>query len=289
MTYSIILHGGAGARPGIDYSRQRAHMAEVIGTGAAMLAGGRQALDVVTEITAELEASGLYVAGRGASPNKAGEVELDASIMHGPDRRAGAVAAMIGVKSPIRTARKVMEETRHVLLAGVGASRFAADQGLDMIEDPAAWYTPADINPKGAKHGTVGCVALDQTGALAAATSTGGVYGKMQGRVGDTPIIGAGTWADDLVAVSCTGVGEYFQRTAAAHDLSARIHHGGADLSAAAAGVMEDIGALGGDGGLIAIDRKGRIVAPYNSKGMKRAAASDTVAPWVRVFEPGEV
>lgn len=290
MTYSLVLHGGAGARPGIDYSRQRAHMAEAIAEGAAMLKGGRSALDVVTEVTAMLELSGLYVAGRGASPNKAGEVELDASIMSGPDQRAGAVAAMVGVKSPVRAARRVMEKTPHVLLAAAGARRFAEEQGLDLIEDPANWYTPADRDPGDkAQHGTVGAVALDQTGALAAATSTGGTFGKMQGRVGDTPIIGAGTWADDLVAVSCTGVGEYFQRTAAAYDLTARMRYGGADLGAAATGVLAKLGALGGDGGLIAIDRAGKIVAPYNSKGMKRAAASDGIAPWVRVFEPGEV
>ncbi len=290
MTWSLVLHGGAGARPSIDYAAQKAHLAEMIAEGAAMLAGGGSALDVVTEMTAELEASGLYVAGRGASPNRVGDVELDASIMHGPGRRAGAVAALIGVESPIRAARRVMEETPHVLLAGIGAQRFAAAQGLAMVADPAAWYAAADRDPGDkASHGTVGAVALDQAGALAAATSTGGVFGKMQGRVGDTPIIAAGTWADETVAVSCTGVGEYFQRTAAAYDVSARMRYAGADLGAAAGATLDSLKALGGDGGLIAVDRAGRIVAPYNSKGMKRAAASDRFAPWVRVFEPGEL
>jgi L-asparaginase/beta-aspartyl-peptidase (threonine type) len=132
-------------------------------------------------------------------------------------------------------------------------------------------------------------VALDTKGTLAAATSTGGTFGKMPGRVGDTPLIGAGTWADDLVAVSCTGVGEFFIRGATAYDLSARMRYGGADLGQAAQGALDQVETLGGDGGLIAIDRQGRIVMPYNSQGMKRAAASDGAAPYVRVFEPGEV
>jgi L-asparaginase/beta-aspartyl-peptidase (threonine type) len=290
MTFSIALHGGAGARPSVDYARQRDHLGALIADGAAMLEGGRAALDVVTEMVCELERSGLYVAGRGASANTAGIVELDASIMGGPDRRAGAVSAITGVESPVKAARRVMEETKHVMLTGDGARRFAVAQGLALIDNPEAYYTPADRDPaSSAQHGTVGAVAFDSSGTLAAATSTGGTFGKMPGRVGDTPLIGAGTWADDLVAVSCTGVGEFFIRGAAAFDLSARMRYGGADLGQAAQGALDQVGALGGDGGLIAVDRHGRIVMPYNSQGMKRAAASDGAAPYVHVFEPGEV
>jgi L-asparaginase/beta-aspartyl-peptidase (threonine type) len=290
MGFSIAIHGGAGARPSIDYTRQRDHLGALIADGAAMLAGGRTALDVVTEMVWELERSGLYVAGRGASANTEGIVELDASIMGGPDRRAGAVSAISGVESPVKAARRVMEQTRHVMLAGDGARRFAAGQGLAKIDNPDGYYRPADRNSgDAAQHGTVGAVALDTKGTLAAATSTGGTFGKMPGRVGDTPLIGAGTWADDLVAVSCTGVGEFFIRGATAYDLSARMRYGGADLGQAAQGALDQVGTLGGDGGLIAIDRQGRIVMPYNSQGMKRAAAGDGTAPYVRVFEPGEV
>jgi L-asparaginase/beta-aspartyl-peptidase (threonine type) len=290
MTYSIAIHGGAGARPSINYSRQRDHMNTLISDGAVMLAGGRSALDVVTEMVRKLESSGLYVAGKGASANEAGEYELDASIMSGPDRRAGAVSAIIGVESPVDAARRVMEKTNHVMLTGDGARRFAAEQGLALVDDQEAYYTPADRPPSGtAQHGTVGAVALDTSGALAAATSTGGTFGKMSGRVGDTPIIGAGTWADDLVAVSCTGVGEFFMLGVSAYDVSARMRYGGADLGQAAQASLAQVMALGGDGGLIAIDRHGRIAMPYNSQGMKRAAAGDRTEPFVRVFEPGEI
>jgi L-asparaginase/beta-aspartyl-peptidase (threonine type) len=290
MTYSIAVHGGAGARPSIDYSRQRDHMSTLISDGAAMLADGRSALDVVTEMVRELESSGLYVAGKGASANEAGEFELDASIMSGPDRRAGAVSAITGVESPVDAARRVLETTQHVMLTGDGAHRFAAEQGLALVDDQEAYYTPADRAPSGtARHGTVGAVALDTSGALAAATSTGGTLGKMSGRVGDTPIIGAGTWADSQVAVSCTGVGEFFIRGASAYDVSARMRYGGADLGQAALASLAQVMALGGDGGLIAIDRHGRIAMPYNSQGMKRAAAGDRTRPFVRIFEPGEI
>jgi len=290
MAFSIAIHGGAGARPSIDYTRQRDHLGALIADGAAMLAGGRTALDVVTEMVCELERSGLYAAGRGASANRAGIFELDASIMAGPDRRAGAVSAISGVESPVKAARRVMEETGHVMLTGDGARQFAAAQGLALIDDPDGYYMPANRAPgDSTKHGTVGAVALDASGALAAATSTGGTFGKMPGRVGDTPLIGAGTWADDLAAVSCTGVGEFFIRGATACDLSARMRYGGAGLGQAAQGALDQVAALGGDGGLIAIDRHGRIVMPYNSQGMKRAAASDGAMPYVHVFEPGEV
>ena len=278
--FALVLHGGAGARRGRDYSAEIAHMQGLVEAARDRLRSGASALDVAVETIVELEASGLYVAGRGASPNTAGRYELDASLMDGSSGSAGAVAAFQGYKSPIRAARAVMERTDHVMLAGEGAAMFAADQGLEPIPHPDAWFTRAgadeDNHATGARpkltHGTVGCVVLDAEGRLAAGTSTGGVFDKMPGRVGDTPLIAAGTWADDQVAVSSTGSGEFFIRTATAVQVAHRVRWAGQDLAAAARDAIASVGALGGDGGLIAVSRTGEIAMPYNSQGMKRAA-----------------
>lgn len=273
--FAMALHGGAGAKRSRDYSREIPHMRGWVEQARDRLAKGASALDVAVETVRALEDSGLYVAGRGASPNELGEYELDASIMTGPERHAGAVAALQGFRNPIEAARLVLEKTPHIMLAGAGAARFAAEHGCARIEDPANWFTRAgqgeDNHPPGKlAHGTVGCVVLDADGNMAAATSTAGVFGKMPGRVGDTPIIASGTWCDGGVAVSGTGQGEYFMLTAACAQVGWRVA-AGQDLQEAVADVLEEIGELGGDGGLIAVDREGRLATLYNSEGMKRA------------------
>ena len=285
---ALILHGGAGARRERDYTREIAHMGEVVAAMKARLDSGVSALDVAVEATVLLEDSGLYVAGRGASPNLAGAYELDASLMDGSTRKAGAVAALQGFRNPVVAARAVMDRTPHVMLAGEGAALFALEQGLEPIADEAAWFTRAgqgeDNHPPGTlSHGTVRCCVLDRDGRLAAATSTAGVFGKMPGRVGDTPIPGAGSWADGRVAVSGTGQGEYFIRVAACAQVSWRVG-AGQTLAEAGRAVIEEIGTMGGDGGLIALDRDGNITAPFNSQGMKRAWLTPDGGIGVEVF-----
>jgi beta-aspartyl-peptidase (threonine type) len=270
--WAIALHGGAGPVFGRDYSREEAHMAELLREGGKRLAAGVAALDVVEAMVAALEESGLHLAGKGAAPNTDGRYELDAAIMDGRTRNAGAVAALSGIVSPIAAARIVMERTPHVLIAGEGAWALATEYGLPEVRDPETYYQPVEercLLPARAM-GTVGAVVLDQYGDLAAATSTGGVKSKTPGRVGDTPLIGAGTWADERCAISCTGLGEYFIRAAAAADVSARIRYGGAELEDAVQGALDDVKHLGGEGGMIAVSADGTLIAGSNSGGLKR-------------------
>ena len=228
--WAFALHGGAGAVAGRDYTETEKHQRELGAACQQQLKDGTAALDVVAYAVAELESCGLYVAGRGSAPNSAGYVELDASIMDGRSREAGAVAALRDFVSPVGVARGVMEKTPHVMLAGVGALAFARAHGFAEVTDPANYYRlPVGVTPEDVgdiAHGTVGAVALDTSGSLAAATSTGGTFGKLEGRIGDTPLVGPGTWADDNIAISCTGIGEHIIRSGGASSIAFRYKSG---------------------------------------------------------------
>jgi isoaspartyl peptidase/L-asparaginase-like protein (Ntn-hydrolase superfamily) len=272
----IAIHGGAGVlrsdRPGAQH---RAGLGRALDAAWEILRAGGTSLDAVAAAVVVLEEDPLFNAGRGSCLNSDGVVEMDAAIMAGSALRAGAVAAVRRIRNPVLAARAVMEKTRHVLLAAEGAERFARAQKLE-LKAPAWFRTARQIaalrKGRTRHHGTVGAVALDRAGHLAAATSTGGYTGKMPGRIGDSPIIGAGTYADDRAcAVSATGLGEAFIRAAVGHDICARMRYRGDSLAAASAAALRNVARLGGDGGLIAVDRRGRIAMPFNSEGMLRA------------------
>jgi L-asparaginase / beta-aspartyl-peptidase len=288
--FSLVLHGGAGPKPDRDYSIVETHLRELLERGRTLLVGGSSALDVVETMVRAMEESGYYVAGKGSANNRAGYVELDASIMDGATRRAGGVAALRDIVHPVSAARMVMEKTPHVLLAGAGATRFAREVGLACVDNPEVYYqraigvTEEEQSATEISHGTVGAVACDLSGGLAAATSTGGVFGKLEGRVGDTPLIGAGTWADSLVAVSCTGQGEAFVRAGGARDISARVLYQAISLQAAAEAFISSVGEVGGDGGVIAISSRGEVAMVFNSHGMKRGCVSSLQEPFVATF-----
>jgi beta-aspartyl-peptidase (threonine type) len=289
--HAIAIHGGAGTLSLDDLSVSatrpyREGLERALGAGLALLENGGAALDAVVAAVQVLEQDPLFNAGRGAVLAADGSVELDASIMDGRDLRAGAVAAIRHVRSPIDLARRVMERSGHVMLVGVGAEEFALEQGVELV--PNAYFVTerrraelqrilAGQSLPGREDlmGTVGAVALDEHGGLAAATSTGGTAGKRWGRVGDSPLIGAGTYAaNDACAVSATGHGEYFIRAAVAHEIASLVRYRGLDVIAAADEVvMQQLVRLGGSGGVIAVGRDGRIAMPFNSPGMLRAAA----------------
>lgn len=253
--------------------------------GYAVLDRGGSSLDAVVAAVVALEDDPLFNAGRGSVFNAAGEHELDAAVMDGASGRAGAVALVRRVRNPVLAARAVMERTPHVLLAGAAADRFARETGLRLVR-PDYFSTPARARALARarrraamsakeRHGTVGAVAVDARGRLAAATSTGGYTGKPPGRIGDSPIIGAGTYADRLCAVSATGPGEYFMRAVLAHDVAARLRYRGETLARAARRALARLVALGGEGGLIAVDRAGRVAMPFAAEGMYRGLARD--------------
>ncbi|MBJ8675358.1 beta-aspartyl-peptidase [Citrobacter freundii] len=293
----IAIHGGAGAITRSQLSQEQElryiqALSDIVETGQRMLEDGRNALDVVTEAVRLLEECPLFNAGIGAVYTRDETHELDACVMDGNTLNAGAVAGVSHLRNPILAARLVMEHSPHVMMIGEGAENFAIAQGMervsaDIFSTPERYAqllaartvgetvldhsaSPLDENNK---MGTVGAVALDMFGNLAAATSTGGMTNKLPGRVGDSPLVGAGCYANNAsVAVSCTGTGEVFIRALAAYDIAALMDYGGLSLSEACERVvMEKLPALGGSGGLIAIDHEGNVALPFNSEGMYRA------------------
>jgi beta-aspartyl-peptidase (threonine type) len=304
--FALAIHGGAGTlRRGEMTAEQealyRAGLARALAAGRDVLAGGGGALDAVTIAVCALEDDPLFNAGRGAVFTRAGTQEMDAAVMDGRDRHAGAVAGIFGPKNPILGARVVMEGSPHVLLIGAGAVAFCRAAGLAFAE-PDYFFTEARWQALAAtiaqeeagsldadesrRHGTVGAVARDRDGNLAAATSTGGMTGKLPGRVGDSPIIGAGTFADNATcAVSSTGHGEFFIRYAAAHEIAARMAHGGEPLTVAAASVVAELGQVGGSGGLVAIGRDGALALPFNCAGMYRGYVRDAGIVYTAIYD----
>lgn len=291
--FAIALHGGAGTLPRRAMSaplrrRYERALERALQAGAAVLARGGSSLDAVCAAVVQLEDSPLFNAGRGAVYNADARHELDAAVMDGATLAAGAVAGVSRIRNPVLAARAVMEKSPHVLLVGRGAERFAQRLGIALAK-PAYFHTQARLVALRKKlkgdHGTVGAVACDSGGNLAAATSTGGYTGKLPGRVGDSPLVGAGTYADNATcAVSGTGLGEAFIRAVLAHDVAARMRYGGESLAAAARRALDTVARLGGDGGLIAVDRRGRVVMPFNSEGMYRASIERTGRKTVAIF-----
>lgn len=283
----LALHGGAGdPAPGASADAAEAHAAlhAIAAQGQRALLAGAAAVDAVELVVALLEDCPLFNAGIGAVLNADGDPELDAAIMDGTTRAGGAVTGVMRTRSPVRLARAVMERSPHVLFTGPGAEAFGREVGLPEV-DPAFFVIPerqqqlALARARGvivldhdSAFGTVGAVARDARGHLAAATSTGGLTNKRPGRVGDSPILGAGTYADDRsVAVSCTGTGECFIKAAAGFQIHARLQYAGAALDDACAAALADVASLGGRGGLIAVDRDGRLALPFNAHLMYRA------------------
>ncbi|WP_210492636.1 isoaspartyl peptidase/L-asparaginase family protein [Microvirga antarctica] len=294
--FTLAVHGGAGTilRSKMNAEREAAYHAglrRALDAGRVVLADGGRAVDAVTAAVMALEDEPLFNAGRGAVYTSAGKQEMDAAIMDGSDRAAGAIAGICGPRNPILAARAVMEKSDHVFLIGESAMAFCRDTGI-AFEDATYFFTDQRWNAlqetlamrrsgaedldESRKHGTVGAVARDRNGHLAAATSTGGMTAKSPGRVGDSPVIGAGTWADDgTCAISATGHGEIFIRYAAAHDIAARMRYAGQSLEEAARHVVVDVLApVGGSGGLIAVDRDGQFSLPFNCSGMYRGVVT---------------
>ncbi len=317
VQWGIVIHGGAGVirRETLTPEKEAAYHAkltEALQAGHAVLARGGTSLDAVGAAVRILEDSPLFNAGKGAVFNHDGRNELDASIMDGRTLKAGAVAGLHHVKNPIDLARKVMENSPHVMMVGEGAEAFAKAQGIELVPaeyfrteerweqlqkalekekasqgQPSSSLEPSRDPAMGEeKFGTVGAVALDQAGNLAAGTSTGGMTNKRYGRVGDSPIIGAGTYANTRCAVSATGHGEYFIRYAVAHDICARVEYLGLPLNEAAHTVVMDVLVkAGGEGGIIAMDARGHVAMPFNSPGMYRGYMGEDGTPHVAIFQ----
>src|ERR1700692_4728907 len=304
--FGLAIHGGAGTLPraemrGDQEMHYRAGLREALDAGFSVLQARGTSLDAVTRAVMVLEDNPLFNAGRGSVFTHDGQNELDAAIMDGHTLRAGAVCGVTHIKNPIDLARTVMEHSEYVMLSGAGAEEFALTRGVALVprsyfHTPERWRQlerlrggDTGLSALTISHvGTVGAVARDGGGRLAAATSTGGMTGKRYNRIGDSPIIGAGTYADDRsCAVSATGHGEIFIRAAVAHDISARMRYGGRDLPTAVREVvLGELSALQGEGGVVAIDGAGEIVMEFNSEGMFRAGRKEGEEPRIAIYRP---
>lgn len=305
MRFSLAIHGGAGtkrreAMTATAEAEFRAGLQRALMRGYRVLKDGGPALEAVTQAVMALEDDPHFNAGRGSVYTSAGTHEMDAAVMDGASRQAGAVAGILGPRNPVLAARVVMERSENVLLIGEGAVAFCREQGLG-FEDSAYFGTAErfqalqvelerrrsqgeDRRDDAARHGTVGAVARDAAGRLAAATSTGGMTGKLPGRVGDCPVFGAGTWADEGCAISATGHGEVFIRYAAAHEIACRVRLGKQSLAAAAEEVVAELGVQGGSGGLIAVDASGEVALPFNCAGMYRGRIGPDGVAWTGIY-----
>jgi L-asparaginase / beta-aspartyl-peptidase len=299
--YAIVIHGGAGVMSKQAMSKQQqaeyeAKLEEALTAGEKLLKKGATAADAVVEAIRIMEDSPLFNAGKGAVFTSEGKNELDASIMEGKTLNAGAVARVTDIKNPILAARKVMENSEHVLLSSKGASEFAQKQGLEMVQNKyfftaARFESLKQLQKKERKRtpsdntGTVGCVALDKYGNLCAGTSTGGMTNKKYGRIGDSPIIGAGNYANNQTcAVSCTGHGEFFIRLAVAKDISAMMEYKNVSVQEASREAIIKLGDLGGTGGVIALDTKGNVAMEFNTGGMFRGYIKSTGEKEIAIF-----
>ncbi|WP_447951077.1 isoaspartyl peptidase/L-asparaginase family protein [Chryseobacterium koreense] len=302
--YVMVIHGGAGTitKENMTPDKEKAYrekLTEALKTGYSEIQKGKPSIDAVVSAIVVMEDSPLFNAGKGAVFTADGKNEMDASIMFGKDKSAGAVAGVHTIKNPIKAAIAVMQKSEHVMLAGTGAELFAKEQGLEIV-DPKYFWTKdrwdglqrakqkeIEKNKKTSqnslpdsysidqKFGTVGAVALDKNGNLTAGTSTGGMTNKKFGRIGDSPIIGAGTYANSQVGISGTGWGEYFIRSTAARTVAAKMEYQNKDVKTAAQEAIDEIEKMGGDGGLIALDKDGNMAMPFNTAGMYRGAVTE--------------
>ena len=310
--YAIAIHGGAGTilrstmTPEKEAEYKQA-LADAINAGEAVLKANGSALDAVEAAIVSLENNPLFNAGKGSVFTNMGKNEMDASLMEGKDLRAGAVAGVQNIKNPIKLSRAVMDQSEHVMLAGLGAMEFAEKTGIEFADDEYFFvpmrfeqlqkakesdsiildHTEDTFENGEKKFGTVGCVALDVHGNIAAGTSTGGMTNKKYGRVGDSPVIGSGTYANNKTcAISCTGHGEFFIRAVVAYDVSCLMEYKGLSLKEACDIVVKDkLVKLGGEGGLIALDAKGNIELPFNSEGMYRASKKQGEEMYIGIYE----
>lgn len=312
--YVLVIHGGAGtilksnmtAKQEDEY---KAKLTEALKAGYAEIQKGNSSVDAVAASIMIMEDSPLFNAGKGAVFTAEGTNELDASIMYGKDKSAGAIAGVHTIKNPITAAIAVMQKSEHVMLSGVGAEEFAKEQKLDIVDPSYFWTknrweglqklkqkektttkkvsqsTLPESYEIDQKFGTVGAVALDKSGNIAAGTSTGGMTNKKYGRIGDAPIIGAGTYANSQVGISATGWGEYFIRATAARTIAAKMEYQNKNIQTATQETIDEIGKMGGDGGVIALDKNGNIAMPFNTAGMYRGAITEDGEVMIEIYK----